>query len=93
MCQRIDRGTVRRRFAPGTDLDLLLDDAVLLLDGEAIDAQVRVGEGAHAVACRLVAMHGPKGYCFYLTNLPAAVGPRQIADLYRVRGEIESVPN
>lgn len=35
-------------------------------------------------------MQGPKGYCFYLTNLPAAVGPRQVADLYRVRWEIES---
>ena len=88
--QRIDRGTVRRRFTPGTDLDLLLDEAVLLLDGKAIDAQVRIGEGARALDCRLVAVHGPNGYCFYLTNLPAAVGPRQVADLYRVRWEIES---
>ena len=37
-----------------------------------------------------MAVHGPKGYCFYLTNLPAAVGPRQVADLYRVRWEVES---
>ena len=30
-----------------------------------------------------------KKYRFYLTNLPAAVGPHQVSDLYRVRWEIE----
>jgi hypothetical protein len=29
-------------------------------------------------------------YRFYLTNLPPEVGPHQIADIYRVRWEIES---
>jgi hypothetical protein len=29
------------------------------------------------------------GYCFYLTNLPRSIGPRQVADLYRVRWEVE----
>ena len=38
----------------------------------------------------MVAVAGPKGYCFYLTNLPTTTGPRQVADLYRVRWEIES---
>src|SRR5919108_29703 len=33
----------------------------------------------------------PEGaYRFYLTNLPPSVGTRQVADLYRVRWEIES---
>jgi hypothetical protein len=48
---------------------------------------------SHTVSCRLVGIPVPDmdgGYCFYLTNLPRAVGPRQIADLYRVRWEIES---
>jgi hypothetical protein len=35
-------------------------------------------------------VHGPRGYCFYLTNLSPRTGPRQVADLYRVRWEIES---
>ena len=86
--QRIARGTVTRTFVRGTDLDLLLDEEVLLLDGKVIDAEVRVGN--EDVSCRLVGVPSPKGYCFYLTNLPNAVGPRQIADLYRVRWEIES---
>ena len=31
-----------------------------------------------------------KGYCFFLTNLAPRVAPRSVADLYRVRWEIES---
>ena len=38
---------------------------------------------------RLVGVHTPKGYCFFLTNLPPRLGPRQVADLYRVRWEVE----
>ena len=86
----ITRGTLTQTFLKGSDLDLLLEQEVLRLDGNVIDAQVQVGRGEAAVACRLVAVPSPKGYCFYLTNLPGAVGPRQIADLYRVRWEIES---
>lgn len=85
--QSVTRGTVTRTFAKGTDLDLLLADDTLRLDGKAIDAVVEIGS---RVTARLVAVHGPKGYCFYLTNLPPRTGPRQVADLYRVRWEIES---
>ena len=86
----IARGKVNGTFFRGSDLDGLIESGTLCLDGKAIDADVRVGQGPQGVACRLVAVEGPKGYCFYLTNLPAAVGPRQVADLYRVRWEIES---
>ena len=85
--QSITRGTVTRTFAKGTDVDLLLADETLRLDGKAIDAVVQIGG---RVTARLVAVHGPKGYCFYLTNLSPRTGPRQVADLYRVRWEIES---
>ena len=85
--QSITRGTLTRTFAKGTDLDLLLEDEILLLDGKAIDAVVQIG---NRVTARLVAVRGPRGYCFYLTNLAPRIGPRQIADLYRVRWEIES---
>jgi hypothetical protein len=38
---------------------------------------------------RLVGVQTSKSYCFFLTNLPPRVGPRQVADLYRVRWEVE----
>ncbi len=86
----ISRGKVTSTFAKGSDFDLLVEQEVLKLDGNALDARVRVGRGRHEVASRLVAVSTPKGYCFYLTNLPGNIGPRQVADLYRVRWEIES---
>lgn len=88
---RIHRGDLTRTFFPGTDLDALLDDGVLLLGGRVIDAAVTLGPPGRTVCCRLVGVPAPDGtYRFYLTNLPAAVGPRAIADIYRVRWEIES---
>ena len=87
--KRITRGEVTSTFTSGTDLDVLLTDEVLLLNGKAIDAEVTIGE--QNVPARLVGVCLPTGlYAFYLTNLPASIGPRQIADLYRVRWEIES---
>ncbi|WP_437602490.1 hypothetical protein WMF28_12825 [Sorangium sp. So ce590] len=39
---------------------------------------------------RLVGIPKPKGYCFFLTNVPCKThGPHQVGDLYRVRWEIE----
>lgn len=83
----IARGTINGTLFEGADLDVLLDREILLLDGRAIDADVTIGGWLES---RLVAVDTPKGYCFYLTNLPPSVGPRQIADLYRIRWEIES---
>jgi hypothetical protein len=34
-------------------------------------------------------VHTPKGCGFFLTNVPPRVGPRQVADLSRVRWEVE----
>lgn len=89
--QHIARGTVTSTFLAGTDLDALLEAETILLDGKVVDCNVTFGRGAGEVGCRMVGVPTPEGnYRFYLTNLPSTVGPRQIADLYRVRWEIET---
>lgn len=89
--QHVARGSVTRAFAAGTDLHELINDEILVLDGNVIDVDVKFGSGRSVVSCRMVGVPTPEDtYRFYLTNLPPAVGPRQIADLYRVRWEIES---
>lgn len=88
---RIHRGKIAATFFAGTDLDTLLESGTLLLDGRVVDATVTLGPPGHTVSCRLVGVPAPDGtYRFYLTNLPRAVGPNSIADIYRVRWEIES---
>lgn len=85
--ERIVRGNLSRTFAPGTELDLVLKDDALIL-GNCIDADVTVGPDA--IPMRLVGVFVPeRGYFFYLTNVPRSLGPRQIANIYRVRWEIE----
>ena len=89
--QHVARGKLLKKFVAGTDFDCLVDEKVLALDGSAIDVDVTFGRGASLVMCRMVGVPTPDGtYRFYLTNLPPAVGPLQLADLYRVRWEIES---
>ena len=85
----IARGQVTQEFFPGADLDALLEQDILRLDGQVIDADVHVGRGTHALSLRLVGVQTPTGYCFFLTNLLPRIGPRQVADLYRVRWEVE----
>jgi hypothetical protein len=85
----VARGQVTRAFFPGTDLDALLEEETLGLDGRVIDAAVRVGGGTHPRQLRLVGVQTPTGDGFCLTNLPPRVGPRQVADLSRVRWEVE----
>jgi putative transposase len=85
----VARGQITQEFFPGTDFDALLADDTLVLEGRAIDADVPIGRGRHALPLRLVGIQTPKGYCFFLTNLPPRIGPRQVADLYRVRWEVE----
>jgi hypothetical protein len=80
---------VTREFFPGTDLDALLDEEILVLGGRAIDADVHVGGDKCPLHLRLVGVHTPKGDGFFLTNLPPRIGPLQVADLYRVRWEVE----
>jgi putative transposase len=85
----VARGQVTPEFLPGTDLDALLEQEIRHRDGRLIDADVHVGRGIHALPLRLVGTQTPKGYCFFLTNRPPRIGPRQVADLYRVRWEVE----
>jgi hypothetical protein len=85
----IARGQVTRAFCPGTDLDALLAEATLVLDGRAIDADGSVGGATNPLPVRRVGVQTPKGYWFFLTNLPPWIGPLQVADLYRVRWEVE----
>ncbi len=87
--ESIARGQVTREFFPGTDLDTLLAEDILLLDGRAIDADGRVGGGTHPLPLRLVGVQTPKGYGFFLPNLPPRSGPLQVAALDRVRWEVE----
>jgi putative transposase len=88
--EHVARGEVTGLFLRGTDLDALLKRETIVLGGRVVDADVTIGSGSRAVQCRLVGVPTPKGtYRFYLTNLPPEVGPHQIADIYRVRWEIE----
>jgi hypothetical protein len=87
---RLVRGAAFRDAVEGADFDALLDQDIILLDGHAIDADVTVGRGAVKIPCRLVGIPTPKGYCFFLTNVPRKThGPHQVGELYRVRWEIE----
>jgi putative transposase len=83
------RGQVTQTFFPGTDLDALLAAKTLVLDGRAMDADGHVGGDTHALHRRRVGVHTPKGDGVFRTHLPPRMGPRQVADLYRVRWEVE----
>ncbi len=90
--ERLVRGAIGSEVLEpgGEDFDVLLEQETIQLTGHAIDADVTVGRGAQSVRCRLVGIHTPDGYCFFLTNLSRAThGPKQVGELYRVRWEIE----
>lgn len=87
---RIVRGAAPKGIVAAEDFDVLLDQDLILREGNAIDADVTVGRGSRQVLSRLVGVPTPKGYCFFLTNLPRGThGPLQVGDIYRVRWEIE----
>lgn len=87
---RLVRGTITRDVLEGESFDVLLENEVLQLDGHAIDADVTLGRSGQSVRSRLIGIHTPKGYCFFLTNITRGThGPLQVGDLYRVRWEIE----
>lgn len=88
--EQVTRGEVQGELLSGTDLDLLIEDEVLVLEGRCVDADVTFGRGKKAVSARLVMIPGPEGYLAYLTNLARGThGPHQVGELYRVRWEIE----
>jgi hypothetical protein len=82
------RGQVARELCPGTDREALLDDDTLVLDGRALDAEVHVGGATHPRHLRRVGVQSPNGSGFARTTLPPRLGPRQVADLYRVGWEV-----
>lgn len=85
--ERVARADLKKSLVPGTDLDLFLDDVHMCLRN-VIDVDVIVGA---SVSMRLVGVPVPgDGYRFYLTNVGRRLGPHQIADIYRVRWEIET---
>jgi hypothetical protein len=55
------RGQVTEAFLPGADLDALLEDETLVLDGRAMDADVHVGRGKARVDARVVGVQTAKG--------------------------------
>jgi Transposase DDE domain len=83
------RGHLTQEFCPGPDLEGLLDQDILVLDGHTIDADVRVGKAKQPLPLRLVGGHTATGDGFFLTNLPPRRGPRQVAASSRVRWEVE----
>jgi putative transposase len=85
----IARGTVKKTFFAGADFDTLVEEDVLVIDDKAIDCDVRVGPEGRQIALRMVSVPTPKGHCFFLTNLPARIGPWQVAEIYRIRWELE----
>ena len=87
----VARGELTRSFLKGSDLDALVADGTLNLNGNAVDLEVQLGSGKAAIKVRLVGVQTDKGYCFFLTNLAPKFGPNQVATLYRVRWEIELI--
>jgi hypothetical protein len=85
----IARGQATQEFWPGPDLEARLAEETLRLDGRGIEADVQVGPRPPALPLRLVGVQPPKGYGFCLTNLPPRLGPRPVADRYRVRWAVE----
>jgi hypothetical protein len=83
------QGQVTQACCPGTDFATLVEADTRVLDGRAIDADGHVGGDKHPLPLRLVGVQTPTGSGCFLTNLPARIGPRQVADLYRVRWEVE----
>ena len=83
------RGQVTGEFLPGTALDALLEDDTRVLAGRVLDADGHVSGDKHPLHLRLVGVQPLKGSGFFLTNLPQRLGPRQVADLYRGRWEVE----
>ncbi len=89
---RIVRGEITGPWMEGSDLQLLITEELLLLDGKAIDLDAWLGPGNDPLQVRVVGVKLPNGsYGFYLTNLSRSThGPQQVATLYRLRWEIES---
>lgn len=83
------RGHVTQEVGPGTDLEVLLGGEILPRDGQAIDADGRVGGPKAPRHLRLVGVHTPQGSGCFRTHLPPGIGPRPVAARERIRWEVE----
>lgn len=81
---------LREELLKGADFDALIERGVIALKGEIIDAIVMVGTGKKPLKMRLVGVDTPKGYCFFLTNLPKTVSALEVSEIYRTRWEVET---
>ncbi len=88
---RISRCKVRETFVPGCDFDLAVDAGEIDLGHGIFDADVRIGPAGNEVRARMVGVwvERKKAYCFFLTNAPRSLAASTVADIYRVRWEIE----
>ncbi len=86
----VDVGEVRDLFE-GTDFAEAIALGQLSFEDGVLDADVVLGSGRDAYPARLVAIETPsKGVCVFLTNLDRERHqPKLVADLYRLRWEIE----
>lgn len=60
-------------------------------NGQAIDTAVRIGSTKARLHLRPTGVYTPEGYAFFLTNLLPRIGPRQVADVYRKRWELDQL--
>lgn len=88
----ISRCKARETFVPGCDFDLAVESGDIELGHGIFDADVRIGPPGNEIGARMVGVwvERKKAYCFFLTNAPRAlVAASTVADIYRVRWEIE----
>lgn len=81
------RGPGTPAFLPGTDLEALRADEPLVLDGRALDADGHGGRAKTPRHRRRVGIRTPTGDGCCRTHLLPRIGPWQVADRYRGRGE------
>jgi hypothetical protein len=82
-------GHVPQACCPGTDPEARLEQEIVVLAGRAVAADGHVGNPQPPRYLRPVGVHTPTGYGFFLTHVPPRLGPRQVADLSRVRWKVE----
>ena len=84
----IARGQVTQEFFPGADLDALLEAETLVWMAAPSTRMCISGEGATRCRCASWGSRAPRATASSSPIAPR-IGPWQVADLYRVRWEVE----